>query len=233
MALCQPNAASYAPLTDIAVSPARPLSRHRLLASAFNSCKPHQPFVSPCPVAPTGCWACGQGLHDGRGPLFLPFAFIDCLTLGNITSSCCELVRRMFATSIKNPLEAETVGQRRERKAKEPEDSTRSSRSSFSARRETKSTKSSKFSVFEAFGKTPKTRVAPRDDRLESNVKQQWNVSPRTLPASPGLVPDSPSSVLWPHSQGYCELSSSPSVSKPKSITRCPRLYVVYANKDN
>src|SRR5436305_12187257 len=138
----------------------------------------------------------------------------------------------MFATSIKNPLEAETVGQRRERKAKEPEGSTRSSTSSFSARRETKSTKSSKFSVFEAFSKTPKTRVAPRDDRLESNVKQDWTVSPRTLPASP-VPPDSPSSVLWPHSQGYCELSSSPSVSKPKCITRCPRLYVVYANKDN
>jgi hypothetical protein len=138
----------------------------------------------------------------------------------------------MFATSIKNPLEAETVGQRRERKAKEPEGSTRSSRSSFSARRETKSTKSSKFSVFEAFSKTPKTRVAPRDDRLESNVKQHWNVSPPTLPTSPGPVPpDSPSSVLWPHSQGYCELSTSPSVRKPKSIARCPRLYVVHANK--
>lgn len=138
----------------------------------------------------------------------------------------------MFTTSIKNPLEAETVGQRRERKAKESEGSVRSSRSSGSTRLETKSTKSNKFNVFEAFSKAPKTRVATRDDHLEPNVKQHRDVSPSELPASPGpLPPASQSSPLWPYSQGYCELSTSPSVSKPKSIAHCLRLYVFHTDK--
>jgi hypothetical protein len=138
----------------------------------------------------------------------------------------------MFNTSIRNPLEAETVGQRRERKAKESEGSIRSSRSSFSTRHETKSVKSSKFKVFEAFSKAPKTHVATRDDHLESNVRQPGHVSRSELPASPGpLPPASESSTLWPYSQGYCELSTSLSVSKHKSITPCLRLCVFHTDE--
>jgi hypothetical protein len=112
----------------------------------------------------------------------------------------------MFTTSIKNPLEAETAGQRREwereRKAKESEGSIRSSRSCFGTRLETKSNKSdksNKFNVFEAFGRAQKTRTAGPDDPLEATVKQDWNVSPSELPASSAeLPPASQSSAPWP-----------------------------------
>lgn len=165
--------------------------------------------------------------------LVLALLLIPRLTFGNVINSpFCKLARIMFHTSIKNPLEAETVGQRRERKAKESEGSIRSSRSSFSTRLETKSVKSNKFKVFEAFSKAPKTYVATRDDHLESNVRQPGHVSRSELPASPGpLPPASESSALWPYSQGYCELSTSLSVSKRKSIAQCLRLYVFHTDE--
>ena len=132
----------------------------------------------------------------------------------------------MFTTSIKNPLEAETVGQRRERerKAKESEGSLRSSRSSFGTRLETKSNKSNKsnkFRVFEAFGRGPKTRTADPDDSLEATVEQDGNVSPSELPASPTeLPPASQPSVPWSYAPGISELSASPFVCKAKSIAQ-------------
>jgi hypothetical protein len=127
-------------------------------------------------------------------------------------------IAEMIYFSMKNPLESETVGQRRERKAKESEGSVFSSRSSASIK-ETKSTKASRFSVFGTLGKTPKIPKAAPDAPLKITVKRSVDVAAAELEAPQDLP--SPTSIFSgpPRpSRGYSELSASPSVSKPRSI---------------
>jgi hypothetical protein len=124
----------------------------------------------------------------------------------------------MIYFSVKNPLESETVGQRRERKARESEGSVFSSRTSASIK-ETKSIKARRFSVFGTLGKTPKIpKVAP-DAPLEITVTQSADVAAAELEA-PQNLPSLTSifSGPLPSSRGFSELSASPSVSRPKSI---------------
>src|SRR6266511_96906 len=124
----------------------------------------------------------------------------------------------MFYASVKNPLESETVGQRRERKAKESEGSVLSSRSSSSIK-ETKSIKSTKFSVFGAFTKPSKISAPAPDLPLKITVTQSVDVAAAELQSSRDFP--SPASIYsGPYStssRGYSELSASASVSRPKS----------------
>jgi hypothetical protein len=127
-------------------------------------------------------------------------------------------IAKMFYFSVKNPLESETVGQRRERKAKESEGSVLSSRSSMSVK-ETKSFKASNFSVFGALRKTPKIPKAAPDGSRKISVTQSVDVAASELEAPRDLI--SPTWVFsgsLPPSRGYSELSASPSVSRPGSI---------------
>jgi hypothetical protein len=124
----------------------------------------------------------------------------------------------MFYFSVKNPLESETVGQRRERKAKEFEGSVLSSRSSASIK-EMKSIKASKFSVFGALSKTPKIPKAAPDGPLEITGTQSVDLAASELEA-PWDLPKTTwvfSEPLSP-SRGYSELSAAPSVSISGSI---------------
>jgi hypothetical protein len=127
-------------------------------------------------------------------------------------------IAKMIYFSVKNPLESETVGQRRERKAKESEDAVFNSKSSASIK-ETKSIKARRFSVFGTLGKTPKIPKAAPDAPLKITVTQRVSVAAAELEAPRDLP--SPTSILsgpLPSSQGYSELSASPSVSRPRSI---------------
>ena len=124
----------------------------------------------------------------------------------------------MIYFSVKNPLESETVGQRRERKAKESEGSVFNSKSSASIK-ETKSIKARRFSVFGTLGKTPKIPKAAPDAPLKITVTQSVAVAAAELEAPQDLP--SPTSIFsgpLPSSRGYSELSASPSVSRPRSI---------------
>ena len=124
----------------------------------------------------------------------------------------------MFSFSVKNPLESETVGQRRERKAKESEGSVLSSRSSASVK-ETKSTKASNFSVFGALRKTPKIPKAAPGGPLKISATQSVDVAAAELEAPRDLLsPTWVFSAPFPPSRGYSELSASPPVSGPGSI---------------
>ena len=124
----------------------------------------------------------------------------------------------MIYFSVKNPLESETVGQRRERKAKESEDAVLNSRSSASIK-ETKSIKARRFSVFGTLGKTPKIPKAAPDAPLKITVTKSVGGAAAELEAPQDLP--SPTSIFSappPSSRGYSELSASPSVSRSRSI---------------
>jgi hypothetical protein len=93
---------------------------------------------------------------------------------------------KMIYFSVKNPLESETVGQRRERKAKESEGSVFSSRTSASIK-ETKSIKARRFSVFGTLGKTPKIHKAASSAPLKITVTQNVGVAAAELEAPQDL----------------------------------------------
>jgi hypothetical protein len=124
----------------------------------------------------------------------------------------------MFNTTAKNPLEAETVGQRRERKARESESSTQSSQSSLSVK-ESKSSKSSKFS-FGGLGKSSKISPIIPDAPLQIMVTQSLDVAAVELPDSQGpLLPKSYFPWSCEPSRPYTEFSASASVCKPRGTS--------------
>ncbi len=105
----------------------------------------------------------------------------------------------MFDIPFKNPLESETVSERRERKAKESEGSIRSSKSASRARLVDKDSKSQRVSLF-GFARASKAQIAVKEDKA---------VSPAELPGSPVLLsspPCSPSSP--PYAQALSEFSA-------------------------
>jgi hypothetical protein len=191
-------------------------------------------FVQPKPrvsnraiVAPTSVVPAGQNYPDlapwgcfWRGASVHPFLNAISVTFKTdyVLFAFAWHIAKMFYSAVKNPLESETVGQRRERKAKESEGSVLSSRSSASVK-ETKSTKASNFSVFGALRKTPKIPKAAPDGSRKISVTQSVDVAASELEAPRDLL--SPTWVFsgsLPPSRGYSELSASPSVNRPGSI---------------
>ena len=124
----------------------------------------------------------------------------------------------MFAFSVKNPLETETVGQRRERKARESEGSLLSSRAGSSAKFETQKTKSSKRS---ALG--PRPRPASPGNSAHRLPTENRETFPVELPGSPvPLPPIEPSASSPSQSPALPELSTSPSVCRNRTAKAQP-----------
>jgi hypothetical protein len=127
--------------------------------------------------------------------------------------------------SMKNPLESETVGERRERKAKQSDGSLRSNsskRSSISATHDTsttKSIKSGKFSVFGAFSRASNECALRMPDlpALNITVTKSFDVAEHEVEALEDQ--STPGPLLTPpiSSGGCAELSASPSISRPSS----------------
>jgi hypothetical protein len=125
----------------------------------------------------------------------------------------------MFHIPAKNPLEAETIGERRERKARESEGSILSSTSSGSFR-DSRSFKAGTFNVFSAFSKSSKIPETPRPEQpLKIHVTQSVDVAAQERQASKDLISPYPaSSGPLTSSRGFSELSASPSVSRPRRM---------------
>jgi hypothetical protein len=126
----------------------------------------------------------------------------------------------MFNVSFKNPLEAETVGERRERKAKESEGSIRSQRSASRAKLLDGSLISKKFPLF-GLSRGAKTETGALDvvEKLRAPAKGDVIVAPSELAGSPVFLPlASHPPPTKPYTRTLSELSISPSISRREGM---------------